>query len=82
MVIETYVGLMLGRSCSFMIAPRILHRDKDPNADCEIHQQAPVFLEKRVPHHARQVWHQQEVDRIACEHGQERVEKVPHCRLP
>ena len=36
---------------SFYIPPRILHRDKDRRADCEIYQQAPVFLEKRVPRH-------------------------------
>jgi hypothetical protein len=63
---------------SFFMPPRILHRDKDRGADCEIHQQAPVFLEKRVPRHRRQMWHEQEVDRVACEHGHERVEKILH----
>ena len=57
---------------SFM-PPGILHRDKDRRADCEIHQQAPVLLEKRVPRHSWQMWHEQEVDRIACEYGYERV---------
>src|ERR1700676_5103792 len=65
---------------SFM-PPGILHRDKDRRADCEIYQQAPIFLEKRVPRYRGQMWHEQEIDRVACEHSHERIEKILHRRF-
>jgi len=58
---------------SFFIPPRILHSCKDRRADCEIYQQAPVFLEERVTRGRGQMWHEQEIGRIAREHGHERV---------
>jgi hypothetical protein len=68
------------RCCSLFISPRILHCDEDYRADAEIHQQTQVLFEKPVPDRGGQMWHEQEVDRIACENGHERVEKVLHHR--
>jgi RecG-like helicase len=51
---------------------------KTTGADREIHQPSPVFLEKPVPRHRRQMWHEEEVNGVACEHGHERIEKIPH----
>jgi ATP-dependent DNA helicase RecG len=50
------------------------------DVESPIHPQAPVFLEKHVPRHRGQMWHKQEVDRVACEHGHERIEKILHRR--
>ena len=61
------------------MSPRIFHCCKERRTDYEIHQQAPVFPEKRMARHGGQMWHEQEVDRVACEHGHERVEKILHC---
>ena len=58
---------------SFFIPPRILHSCKDRRADCEIYQQAPVFLEERVTLDRGQMWHEQEIECIACENGYKRV---------
>ena len=52
------------------------HSNKDDGTDREIDEQAPIFLEHGMAHGARQVRHEQKIDRVASENSGERVEEI------
>jgi hypothetical protein len=63
-----------------LVAPRILHNRKNNATDCEIKEQAPIFLEEAVSDRGRQVRHEQVVDRVPGQHGHKRIQEIFHCR--
>ena len=67
-----------GEGCPASLADD-LYKYENCGADDEVNNEAPVFYEQRMVHGARKVRHQQEIDGVAGQHGEECVDETAEC---